>query len=515
MMEQVLDYIEARAAELNGHPLFSWIGSGGASPETRLAAILPGLANFTMGFCDLNRWPLRYSYPEDELRCGINSHTFEDQTHSRLYLEDWRRLDLDGRLGWRASDTLWWLFLAADNEVPRAQGAYLRALAVADGGDPLLRFAHSEVIEACGAVFFTHTAKVAEAMTGGTGIECRYLGPYHLARETGHMDCERLFAAQRLDPARRRQALGLADAMFTLFDDLFSSVLRCARSYTAGRQLTRPAAAQARRRDLVAAEDASGPATLRADTAVHTSQVPLQHLLERRRGQVARHAFYSWLGEAGAAEPLWTLRRFAATWAMEIMGFRDLVWYALRYASPQDELEQQVNDWAADLQTHSGLFLADWQELDLDSLLGWTASETLEFYYLDPLMEAHRRNFITFTELAAAHPDPVLRLWLVEALEETGLDFFAGTAALATTAEAASGLRLDYLAGRHHLAHPLGRPTRRPAFKYRAIDAGTCEVAARMINVAFTVMAEHLDLALEAAITDRFGMTAHQEVPPR
>jgi hypothetical protein len=512
MMEQVLAHIGAKATELHEHPLFQWIGSSDVPPEAQLA-ILPGLVTFTMGFCDLNRWVLRYPYPGDDLRRGINSHTFEDQTHSRLYLDDWRDLDLDRRLGWTASDTLWWLFLAEDNEIPRAQGAYLRALAVADGGDPLLRFAQSEVIEACGGVFFAHTAKVAEAAGARTGKEYRYLGPYHLARETGHLGCERLFAAQQLDPAQRRQAMHLADTMFTLFHDLFSSLLRYARSHVAAQQVPRPSATPARPRDPAAT--GSGLALPQADAAVHPTQEPLQHLLEERRKQVARHPFYSWMKETGAAEPLWALRRFVPMWAMEIMGFRDLVWYGLRYPEPAGELEHAVNRWAGDLQTHSALFLDDWRELDLDRLLGWTASETLAFYYLDPLMEAHRRNFITFTELGAAHPDPVLRLWLVEALEETGLDFFASTAALATRAEATSTLRLDYLAGRHDLAHPPGRPARHPAFKDRAINAATYRVAARMINRAFDVMAEHLDLALEAAITDRFGMTARQEIGQR
>ena len=512
-MQQVLAHIEARATELHDHPLFSWIGSGDVPPEAQLA-ILPGLVTFTMGFCDLNRWVLRYPYPGDDLRRGINSHTFEDQGHSRLYLDEWREQDLDRLLGWTASDTLWWLFLAEDNETPRAQGAYLRALAVADGGDPLLRFAQSEVIEACGGVFFAHTAKVAAAASARTGKEYRYLGPYHLARETGHLECERLFAAEQLDPARRRQALHLADAMFTLFRDLFTSMLHYARSYAAAQQPPRPSIAPARHREA-AAGGGSGPAVPQADAAVHPTQRPLQQLLQERRQQVARHPFYSWTSEAGAAAPLWALRRFIPMWAMEIMGFRDLVWYALRYPAPQGELEQQVNGWAADLQTHSRLFLADWKELDLDRLLGWTASETLAFYYLDPLMAAHRRNFITFTELGTAHPDPVLRLWLIEALEETGLDFFASTAALAARAQATSTLRLDYLAGRHHLAHPPRGPVRRPAFKHRAIDAATCEAAARMIDTAFDVMGEHLDLSLEAAVTDRFGMTAHQETSLR
>ena len=474
-------------------------------PELKLE-ILPALATFTMGFCDLNRWVLRYQHPQGKLESGIDRHTFEDQTHSRLFLEDWRRLGLDDRLGWAASDTLWWLFLAGDNEVPRAQGAYLRAMAVADAGDPLLRFTQSEVIEACGATFFTHTAAVAAAAAERTGTEYRYLGPYHLARESGHMDCERVFAAQRLDPARRQRALQLADAMFTLFQDLFSSVLSYAHHYPARQNVPRPAVIPGAQ-GLPPAGDA---AALPAEETIHPSQAPLQRILAERRAQTARHAFYLW-AEDGDAAPLWTLRRFIAAWALEIMGFRDLVWYALRYPSPREPLERAVNRWAAGLQAHSGLFLADWRDLDLDRLLGWTASQTLEFFYLDPLMDAHRRNFITFTELGAAHRDPLLRLWLMEALEETGRDFFARTAALAAKAEAAGGLRLDYLAGRHHTSHPDGRPLRRPLFKDRAMDPAAREIAASMIGTAFDVMDEHLDLSLQAAVTDRFEMTARQE----
>lgn len=505
-MQQVLAYIEERAAKLYAHPLFGWVDSADVPPEVKLE-ILPALVTFSMGFCDLNRWVLRYPRPRDPLESGIDRHTFEDQTHSRLFLEDWRRLGLDRRLGWTASDTLWWLFLAGDNEVPRAQGAYLRAMAVADAGDPLLRFSQSEVIEACGAVFFTHTAAVAAAAAERTGTEYRYLGPYHLARESGHMDCERVFAAKRLDPARRQRALELADVMFTLFEDLFSSVLRYALDYAAGRKAPRPAVLPGSR-DLPPPDGDAAAAP--AEEIIHPSQAPLARILAERRAQTARHAFYLWT-EDGDADPLWTLRRFIAGWAPEIMGFRDLVWYALRYPSPREPLEQAVNRWAAGLQAHSALFLADWRELDLDSLLGWTASQTLEFYFFDPLMDAQRRNFITFTELGSTHSDPLLRLWLMEALEETGLDFFASTAALAAKAEAAGGVRLDYLAGRHHASHPGGRPLHRPLFKDREMTPAAQEAAAGMIHAAFSVMDQHLDLSLEAAVTDRFEMAAHQE----
>jgi hypothetical protein len=501
-MEQVLAYIEGRAADLHNHPLCGWIDAAEVPPVTKLL-ILPALATFTMGFRDLNLWVLRYRHPQNRLERGITAHTFEDETHSRMYLEDWQRLGLDERLGWRASDTLWWLFLAGGTEIPRAQGAYLRALAVADGGDPLLRYTHSEVIEAAGAVFFSHTAKAAEAAAALTGTEYRYMGPYHLARETGHMACEQAFAAQRLSAGQRERALQLADAMFALFEAFFDSVLRYARAH-AGQEAPRRAEPLARR---LGTAPTTG-AVPRLNGTIHPTQVPLQRVLEKRRELTACHAFYLWMREHRDA-PLWTLRRFVPMWAMEIMGFRDLVWYGLRYPAPAGELEHAVNRWAAGLQTHSALFLDDWRQMDLDRLLGWTAAETLEFYFLDPLVDPHRRNFITFAELGAAHT-PMLRLWLIEALEKTGEDFFANVGALAAAAEAADGVRLDYLTGRHHLAHPGTEAGLRAAFKDREIDPATYGIAAGIIDMAFDVMDQHLDLSLKAAVTDRFGMTAHQ-----
>lgn len=165
-----------------------------------------------------------------------------------------------------------------------------------------------------------------------------------------------------------------------------------------------------------------------------------------------------------------------------------------------------MNDWVTDLQTHSQLFLTDWQQLDLDNLLGWAARETLEFYFLDPRMDPHRRNFITFTELAAAQENPILRLWLIEALEATGEGFFTHTSALATKVETANGLRLDYLSGRHYVAHVPRQATQPASFKDRALDPAASEAVAEMINTAFDIMDEHLTISLEAAITNRFAI---------
>src|SRR5215218_651270 len=115
-MEGILRYVSDRIAQLDRHPLFDWLAADDTPLRDRLL-ILPSVATVAIGFRDVNKWVLRYPRAGSELERGINIHTFEDQTHSRLFLEDWRRLGLDERLGWQASDTLWWVFLSEANEV--------------------------------------------------------------------------------------------------------------------------------------------------------------------------------------------------------------------------------------------------------------------------------------------------------------------------------------------------------------------------------------------------------------
>lgn len=100
--------------------------------------------------------------------------------------------------------------------------------------------------------------------------------------------------------------------------------------------------------------------------------------------------------------------------------------------------------WAAELTTHSGGFLNDWDQLGLDDLLGFNASGTLEFLYLDHDMDLHREHLVEFATLALRHTDPALRWWLMTALESTGETSFAHTRTLAEAVEAETGVRLDY-----------------------------------------------------------------------
>ncbi|QSY49016.1 hypothetical protein [Streptomyces griseocarneus] len=467
--------------------------------------ILPAMATFSMGFRDVNKWVFRYPEAADDLERGINVHTFEDQTHSRLFLEDWKRLGLDGRLGWQASDTLWWLFLSEANEVARGHGVYFLSMATADAKDPLLRFAQSEMMEALGSVFFRHASKIAIRFTEQTGIELPYVGPFHLALESGHMDCEELFTRQRLDERNRARALELADAIYDIFSAQLDMWLLYAKEHITTGNPPRPPV----RPPVTRVANNIPVLRPRTDGPVHSSQASLEKLLGERRKRSEKHPFYLWLrNRSDRISALQALQRFIPMWAMDVMGYRDLNRYALRYAEPAGDLHRTVNAWVDDLTTHNSLYLEDWKQLGLDEILGWNSSRTLEFCYLDPQTDVHRRNIVRFTELAVGHDDPLLRLWLMHALETSGEPFFRQTKALADEVEASTDVRLDYLGDRHEIAH---RPSASPVglaagFKDRPMDPAGREVAAEMIETVFDAADEQLDISLDVALSNKFDI---------
>lgn len=479
---------DARQAELYRHSLFDWINSDSISPHERLT-ILPILANFSMGFRDINKWVLRYPAAKDDRERAINTHTFEDETHSRLYLEDWRRLGLDDRYSWRAGDVLWWTFLADATEPLRRHGAYFLRLDSEDGGDPALRFAHSEVIEACGKVFFDNIEKVATAASGATGVEYRYLGAYHLERESGHVDTEGAFEGLELDEPRYEAARLLVETMFAAFDELFTCFLEFARHHVT--TATPPKAVI----EIVEPASDGHPAT-----SIDCGHTDADAVLGLRMVRTARHPFYAWLRDEEELSAKQKLQRFVPLWAYDILGYADLNRYSLSFPDPATPVERTVNALTRDLQTHNVLYLNDWQALGLDEVLGWSAGDALEFFYLDPRMDVHRRNIVKFTRLAARHGAPELRLWLVKTLESSGDAFFANTRALALEAERAGGIRLDYLAGRHDGAHA---PTTELA---SGVVLGERQVRAaiEIVDTVFDALDEQLDISLDTALSNLF-----------
>ncbi len=515
-MQRISSLIEARKAQVAAHPFFRWIMDGSAPLERRLE-FAPVFVNFIMSFSDLNKWFLKYPEPANVYERSINKHTFEDRTHSRLFIEDWRKLGFDARLGWRASDALEWCYAAPETELIRDHGMELMKMCTL-AGDPLVRFALMEAIEACGHVFLSATCPVATRLGNAWGTELRYFGEHHLRREIGHVQAGGDdFARTSLDEGQYRHARELANRFFDMF------LAECDRLLEYGEAVVQ-ASGEHRQRGERTSPDAGGARTVslgrglggRPPTAPlgaaqgwpatsASGHARVAQVMEARKRAAEEHALFRWMETTGEHDAKGCLRHIALFWAPDILGYRDLVTYALAYRAPGDERQRAINGRLSLLQSHHRLFLRDWDELDMDHFLGWTASDTIDFYYRSRYTEVQRHSMSCFVKLACHHPDPLLRFWLIEALEASGEAFFRNTRALAQRVEARDGARLDYLADRHALAHPsLERDEQVAAvdFAREALDECSQEIAIRGIHTVFDCLDRQLTHSLEHATRD-------------
>ncbi len=459
-MEQVLAVIARRRAEIDRHPLYRWMESDAVPLEQRFV-FAPLFANFILGFRDMNRWFMRYPQPATVHEKAINRHTEEDETHSALFLEDWVELGLDDRLGWGVEDTMAWFYVAPETEVFRRYAQRIVQMCV-ETPDPLVRFGFMEAIETCGHVFFGHTAPLAAQLAARTGAALRYFGPYHLGRETGALiDADSLFDTVVLTAEQRAESIRLVHEVFDMFTVKNDHLLAYARAVTDGGIVHRPA--DALRRHAVAPDqlvpDQPVPDQPVPDQLVREPAVPsaghrpmAERLAARMRG-LREHPFPSWISH-GEGDPVDRALAFLPLWIPDIMGYADLMTYALPFPEPATATERAVNRRVELLASHHRLFARDAAALRLDRRLGWSAGETLGFLGFRPETELQRESMAAFVDVAYRHRSPVVRYWLMEALEGSGEAFFRHGGVLARAVEQRHGVRLDYLADRHPLAHP-------------------------------------------------------------
>jgi hypothetical protein len=510
-VKRVIEHIERTKAEVAEHPFYRWLASDQAPLEDRFA-FAPVFVTFIMGFSDMNRWFMRYPAAGDELRRAINKHTFEDATHSRLFLEDWRKLGLDGRLGWSAGDTIAWHYASRETEIFRGYGMEVMKMCALHE-DPLVRFSFMDAIEACGHVFFAATSNVATELSKKTGEDYRYFGTYHLKRETGHLLAGwRAFEEATLDEARLEEACSLVDRIFGMFLVENDRLLRYAERVSGDLrgEAPRPLAASGALdpREPLSSPPSSGGGGAggagageeRASGPASPSQRAVQGALALRKKKASGHPLFAWMQAGDPKEALRKLRRLAAFWVPDILGYRDLATYALAYPRPEGARERAINRVAMRLASHHRLFLRDWVELDMDQALGFSASDTLDFYCVSESTEVQRKSMATFVKLAFKHPDPRLRFWLIEALEASGEAFFRGTRALSRRVEADGRRRLDYLADRHASAHPRLEPDEeadRVAIIREELGEREREIAVEIIDAVFDCLEAQLSVCLE------------------
>ncbi|QGN79946.1 hypothetical protein [Piscirickettsia salmonis] len=488
---------------LREHHFFKWLHSQNVSLEKKFDFI-PAMAVFVMNFRDMNLWVIRFNEGNDQFKAVINSSTIEDETHSRLFLEDWRKFNLDDKLKWKASDVLWWLFLSEDMEPFRKYGVEFMKLSTEDNNDPLVRFAHSEAGEACGHVFFENISPMADNLGKKNNLEYRYFGSFHLDLETGHvLESEDIFQDQQITPEQYNKSIKLAKHMFSIFDGIHDNFLNYAKKYVETGGLPHKKMAI----DYVDNQNKSTNIGYIPSKKfqIHSSQKDLESHLKYRMKNAENHSFYEWMKNDNLPA-LKKLQRFIPLWAVDIFGYRDLNKYVFRYNKPKTDLEYSVNTIASNLEKHSQLFLQDWVELKLDEVLRWSGSSTLEFLFLDYFMDMHRKNLINFAMLGLKNTNAFERLWFMEALESSGHAFFSNTRQLALQAEEEHHIRLDYLSNRHSIVHAR-KQNKTIDFKNIPLnDANTVKSINNIIDIVFDALEENLDLSLQASTLNKFSI---------
>lgn len=524
-MHRVLAVVREAREKLASHAFFEWLDSAPVPLIDKLA-FSPVLADFIMGFADLNKWFIKYPQPSDALQEALNEHASEDQTHSRLFVDEWTKLGLD-EMGWSASDTLWWWFWCSETEVIRR--AAMETLSLAERNqDPLVRFGMVEAIETCGDVFFSRTCPIAVALEQETGIRFDYYGVYHREREDGHLRCdERAFTDAALEPWQLERALAAAGRIFALFEQELDQLLDYSLRITQDREAV-AATLRVERASQRVDGWVHGPTKVADFIATRREPVPNMALrvvtqqLDARVAQLQQHRFIRWLADPqqwdDGSAAVEALRGFVPLWAIDVLGYKDFNQYVLRFAEPRSAEERAINRWTERLASHGALYLQDWQALGIDRDLGWGARETIEHYFLGAHSEVHRYAMARVKKRAFVSDSARLRYWLMRALEEGGQVLFDTLRPLALAAEGRLEAELSYWAGRHYLAHPEqpeDEEADRVSFTALALDDDERLSALETIDVVFDNLEQLFELSMRV-VEERLGMAragyAHEPV---
>jgi hypothetical protein len=163
----------------------------------------------------------------------------------------------------------------------------------------------------------------------------------------------------------------------------------------------------------------------------------LQHIFRLKR-EYARLPFFDHLRDEtlGARERL----AFFPCMASFIMSFGDLNKHVLRQEPTDDPYLKMINAHSYEDDHHWPWYLEDFVKLGHDG--AQTPSQTLRFLYSDATIQnrllAHRLAHLIWDAT------PVVRLAIIEAIEETGNVLFALTSKLAATVQRETGVELRY-----------------------------------------------------------------------
>ncbi|HFZ2409974.1 TPA: hypothetical protein ACIJ2G_005149, partial [Escherichia coli] len=314
---------------------------------------------------------------------------------------------------------------------------------VDDGGDPILRYSHSESGETCGNIFFSRISPIADQVANHLGISLRYFGTFHLNLENGHVwKSEGVFENIELSPDSYKKMATLSKRMFDIFEGIHDSFYNYLSSYVLNG--SHPSFFESL---PVGKNVAPIYPEFVIENKSHNDGRHIEHI-NNYLEKISSHEFFKWLVNT-SIDPQLKLKSFIPLWIVDIMGYRDINKYVFTYEQPESESEKIINDYALHLSEHSRLFYHDWKSLQLDDMLRWSASDTLEFIFLNSDMDMHRENIVKFSLFGLKHRDPVIRFWFMMILELSGKEFFSHVGDIALQVESKYNIYLPYLCGRH------------------------------------------------------------------
>ncbi|KVD39699.1 hypothetical protein WS61_02495 [Burkholderia sp. ABCPW 11] len=178
---------------------------------------MSGFAFFIMAFGDLNRYMLRSLSARDIYQERVNAHIYEDDHHWPWFLKYFERL------GWSRITNSTDALRARWSEDTHHNRLLMYELCVnVTGSNSVEKLAVIEAIEETGNALFALTTRLADAVQDQTDIELRYMGAFHFALESGHMQ-----DGEHADPARielsdeeHGRCIALVDRLF--FDEVTS-----------------------------------------------------------------------------------------------------------------------------------------------------------------------------------------------------------------------------------------------------------------------------------------------------
>jgi hypothetical protein len=179
----------------------------------------------TMGFSDLMIYGLRDTASKDPLQQALNGHTFVDDQHWRLFLQDLQTMGLNETLPLTSALQFLW-----GEHSAKARLLIYTLMAMVRGASPILRLATLEAFEMGAAEAFSRFREAGSEISQKLGKPLYYFGQSHQDQEDQHEQKEEesiraLISAYAWTDAEEQQARKLVDEVCACYAGMGESLL--------------------------------------------------------------------------------------------------------------------------------------------------------------------------------------------------------------------------------------------------------------------------------------------------